>query len=170
MICSCLNLFAQSDTVKIDSNYSVTPLKSLGSVSLIKTENIYRNIYKDALPHINYTEFADIIEANIPIFPLSFGAAGQRNSFSAFGAEPNQIAMQFNNRPMNDRKFFNINLNQTAPEFLENIQILAGSEAVVNENNSSGLLINIKEIVYNSKHPYTKLWYCQGGDNLLSAD
>lgn len=163
-------VFSQTDTNRIDSNYSVAPIKSLGSISLLHIEKVYMNISKHTLPEINYSEFADILEANIPVFPLNLGAAGARNSFSAFGSMPSQIAIQFNSRPITDRKFFNINLNQLAPEFLEDIQILSGSEAVINENNSSGLLLNIKEPVYNTQYPYTKIWYSQGGDNLLSAD
>lgn len=162
-------LFAQ-DSVAVDSNYSITPLKSHGLTNIGVTNSAGRKISKKVLPYINYTTLGDIIEQMMPIYPLNSGLHGSSNSFSAFGALPSQIQANFNGRSISNRYTQSFNMANFSPEFLETIEVLQGTDAVITESNSSGLLLNFQEIIYNTKSPYTKLWYSQSGGEFLSAD
>jgi len=170
LISNSMSIFSAQDSVKVDSNYSTTPLKSHGLTNLGVTNSAGRKISKKVLPNINYTGLSDIIEQMMPIYPLNSGLNGSCNSFSAFGALPNQIQANFNGRSISNRFSQSFNMANFSPEFLETIEVLQGTDAVITESNSSGLLLNFQEIIYNTKSPYTKLWYSQSGGEFLSAD
>ncbi len=170
MMINPLSAISAQDSTKIDSTSSVTPLKSHGSLELFENKSLYSKVSKQSLPTINYTGINEIIEQAIPIYPLNTGAYGEFNSFSAFGAMPNQIKANYNGRTISNRFAQSYDLSEFSPEFLERIELLTGSDAVISEDNSAGLLINFQEIIYNTKSPYTKLWYSQAGGDFLSAD
>ncbi len=159
-----------ADSSIVDSNYSIAPMREFGKISLLNTTAKFRSINKESLPYTNYVEFADLLEANLPIYPLNLGQYGANNGFYSFGAYPNNTAVNFNGRSITDRSFFNFNINQIAPEYFENAEIFIGSSAVINQDNASGMLINLQEIRYNTKYPYTKLWYAQAGSLYLASD
>lgn len=103
-------------------------------------------------------------------YPLSLGDYGQFNNFSAFGGTAQDNEVTFNSRSLNDLEYSSYNFEQIQPEFLENLEILYGSDAVIFSNYSSGTLINIQEIRYNTKQPYTRIWYSQSGIQGIASD
>jgi hypothetical protein len=141
-----------------------------GSACGLSSNVAYKKINKTDLPLINYTSFGDILSSVAPIYPLNLGAYGEYNSFYAFGALPNRINAQFNGRNIFNRNLLSTNLENIAPEYFENAELFIGSDACVLGDNSSGLLVNLQEIRYNTKAPYTKIWYSQAGGEQISAD
>ena len=71
---------------------------------------------------------------------------------------------------MNEANFGTFNMDMFSTEFMESVEILVGSDAVIFSNNSSGALINLQEIRYNASTPYTKLWINQAGTSMISSD
>ena len=133
MMINPLSAISAQDSTKIDSTSSVTPLKSHGSLELFENKSLYSKVSKQSLPTINYTGINEIIEQAIPIYPLNTGAYGEFNSFSAFGAMPNQIKANYNGRTISNRFAQTYDLSEFSPEFLEKIELLIGSDAVISE-------------------------------------
>ncbi|MGA2297849.1 MAG: TonB-dependent receptor [FCB group bacterium] len=163
------SLKVDSAKAKIDTVKPNLPLRTHGSVFQLNS-NIYKTIGKEDIQFQNYSLFSDIMDARLPAFPLSLGYPGGFNSFSLFGGSPRDISVTFNNRPLNDPEFGSFNLDQMSPEFMEKAEILVGSDAVILSDNSSGALINLQEIRYDTKKPYTRLWYSMETYDLIQAD
>ncbi|MFC2129895.1 putative porin [Bacteroidota bacterium] len=157
------------EIAKPDSTILYNPMDRHGSVSILSDRN-YINVNKKDLKFREYFGFSDMMENFIPAYPLSLGNTGMFNSFSIFASSSSSMAVTFNNRPVFDPEYSSLNIEQLSPEFFENAEVITGSDAVILSDNSSGALLNIQEIKHNTKFPFTKLWYAQGGEGFLSAD
>ena len=146
-----------------------TPLKSHGRAFIIPNES-YKSIRKENIQFQNYNTFFDILKTYLPAFPLSLDGIGTYRHLSLFGSSPRDISFQFNNRPYKDLEYGSLNIEQLPTEFMEQAEIFIGSDAVILSDNSSGAAINIQEIRYDTKKPYTRLWYSQAGYDFISAD
>ena len=154
---------------KTDSISIYAPIQGHGSELLLPAFN-HNDIDKEDLKFINYATLEDIfIKKNIG-FPLSLGMPGLYNTYSFYGAAPSKISFNFNGRPINDLEFGTLNLEQISPESFEKIEIFTGSDAAILADNAAGALINVQERKFDTKYPYTKLWYCQTAYNTLLAD
>lgn len=146
------------------------PLHQHGSISLLNFPSVVQVNRRDYQQQ-NYTELADIIEQNLPgAFPLHLGYYGQNNQLILYGGSIRDNAVLFNGRPLNDVTLGAFDLQQYPPEFLENAEILRGSDAVIVADNASGFVLNLQEPRYNTKNPYTRLWYSQAGYGFISSD
>lgn len=161
----------------IDSTFNIAekdtippnlPLYRHGSATLIPKEN-FMEIGKDDMLFITYTSFSEIIYSEAPCYPLSLGAFGHYNHFSIFGSGPRDVSFAFNGRPVNDPEYGSLNPTQIPTEFLEKAEIMVGSDAAV-LGGSPGAFINIQEIRYDTKLPYTRIWFGQDEYDFLSAD
>ena len=163
------SLSVSDDDIPIDTVPPSFPLKTHGSIFILHEKN-KQKISKQDIQYINYASFPDIIKKKYHQYPLFLGSYGQFNSFSFFGANPRNIALGFNSRPIEDIAFSSINLSQVAPEFMESTELLTGTDAVIFSDNGSGAYINIQEIIHNTKYPYTKLWLSEANFDFISAD
>ena len=153
----------------IDTIPSSIPLTGHGSLSISSDiEKIKLN--KRDLAFINYVSMPEIIYDQLPVYPLSLGGHGLFNHFSVFGGMPSGINFKYNGRDLSYLETGLFNPVQIPVEFLENIAFLTGSDAVIFGNNSSGALINIQEIRYNTAVPYTRMWLSQSAEDLFSVD
>lgn len=152
----------------LDSSINI-PLINHGSRFLLPYLNI-KKINKRELQLINYFQTSEILKTKLKAYPLSLGEYGQFNNFSVFGGTAQDNEITFNCRNLNDLEYSSYNLEQIQPEFLENLEVLYGSDAVIFGSNSSGTLINIQEIRYNTKQPYTRIWYSQSGIQGIASD
>lgn len=152
------------DTVKIN-----VPVYEHGSISMIE-DDFYQIIDKSDIVFLRYTDLTDIILDETCFMPLTLGEFGHFNHFSAFGGYPGGAAFTYNGRPMNDVEFGSYNPAIFSPEFADNFEILAGSEAVIRADNSTGIAVNLQEIRYDAKIPYTKLWFYEGGAEFMASD
>ncbi|MBI5324654.1 MAG: hypothetical protein HZB41_05185 [Ignavibacteriae bacterium] len=160
------------DSVKTETKDTIPPnfpLISHGRTFVLKND-CYRTIRKEDIQIHIYNSLFDILKYNLPSYSLSLDGIGTYRHLALFGSSPADVSFQFNNRPYKDLEFGSLNIEQLSPEFMEQAEILVGSDAVILSDNSSGASINLQEIRYNSKKPYTRLWYSQGGYDLISAD
>lgn len=149
------------DTVKIN------PLKSHGSLLFNSNSNI--NISKKETDYIRYNTFAEIFKDKLDVFPFFLGTNGDNNNISYMGANPNAINYLFNGRRLNDINYGSYDLNGISPEFIENTEVLTGSDAAV-LTGSAGIGFNFQERRFNTAAPYTRLWYSQSAYGYLGAD
>jgi hypothetical protein len=162
----------KNDSTKIIPKDTIPPNVPLfrhGSIFVLPGMN-YKTIRKEDIQFQNYNSFFDIIKLNTPSYPLALDGIGTSRQLSFFGSQPRDVSIQFNNRPIKDLEYGSLNPEQLPTEFMEEAEVLVGSDAVIFSDNSSGALINIQEIRYNTKEPYTKLWYSQAGYDFISAD
>lgn len=152
---------AAKDTIK---RY---PLKIHGTLIQSKTAN---SISKYDIQFTNYLTINDILCDHLDILPIDLGSFGQYNSFMINGSNPSSIAYSFNSRPLMDPVFGLYSSELFPAEFLEKIEIVTGSDAVLMSDNAEGALINFQEIVYNSKKPFTRMYFAQGPYEYLQAD
>lgn len=178
IVCSNANAhFAADTTEKKDSlpKYLTDtiglnkPLENHGKVSLLGITNV-NSITKQDIQFINYSTYFDVFKEKLNAYPLSLGNFGEFNSFSFFGGKPSDISMTFNNREMIDLEYMNFNLEEIPPEFIESAEVFTGSDAAVLFSSSSTVGINFQEIKYNTRTPFTRLWYSQAGSDFIAAD
>lgn len=170
------------ETSKIDTNSTSTELPETPKDTVIRVPHqrhgslfilpyrTYKTINKHDLQMQNYNTFSGILNQNLRVFPIDLGNIGSFSSVAGFGGMPSETAMNFNGRPLGDLSFATTDLNIIAPEFMENAQIMVGSDAAIFGESASGMLINIQEIRYNSAVPFTRIWYSQAGNKLIAGD
>lgn len=165
--------FSQENTESIDSTKKeiilITPKYEHSSIFQLGKSNNFE-IRKGTFLDINYTSYKEIFERKLPVNILSQGSFDYYSNFSTMGAMPTGNSVKFNNRTLNSLDFPSYNLSAISPEFAEKVEFLVGSDAVIFGDNSSGSLINIQEIRYNTAKPYTRLWFSDGGYEYLAAD
>lgn len=166
-----INLFAhtinENDTLK--SNIIRYPSKVHGRTILL-IDSLTEIISKKDFQDINYSGLCDIINHKQNIISLHSGVVANFNTFSYLGSNPKNNAYQFNCRNMNNQLYGSFNPEVISTEFFERIEILKGSNAVIFGNNSNGVLLNVQEIVYNTAKPFSRLWFIDGGNELIGAD
>ncbi|HRP02631.1 MAG TPA: hypothetical protein PLE30_08295 [Candidatus Kapabacteria bacterium] len=168
-----ISVFSQENSEILDSatisvKY-ITPKYEHSSVfQLGNSQNI--EIKKGEFSDIQYSSYKEIFERKLPVNILSQANFDYFSSFSTMGAMPSSNALHFNNRTLNYLDFASYNLSTISPEFTEKVEFLVGSDAVIFADNSSGSLINLQEIRYNTAKPYSRLWFNQGGYEYLAAD
>ncbi|MCX6147886.1 MAG: TonB-dependent receptor, partial [Candidatus Kapabacteria bacterium] len=143
--------------------------KQFGLVYLLDNTFV-QTINKNYGLEINYAQMSDLLSNEINYYPMFQGSFGLYDTFQAFGGGHRDNSYKFNGRNIlsPDSRIFNI--NEYSTEAFENIQILKGSEASIIGGASGGLFLNFQEIQYNSKTPFTKLWYTDAGKDFLTSD
>lgn len=157
------NLANSKDTIlfKLDKRFGSVYLLDN---SFIQTVNKYQGL------ETNYGQISELLSNEINYYPNFQGSFGLYDNFLAFGGGHRDNSFRLNGRNIISPDSRIYSLNDFSPEAFENIQIMTGSEASVIGGASGGLFFNIQEIQYNSKTPFTKLWYSDAGKDLLSSD
>lgn len=165
-----INLLCDVDSSKIDSSsYSIIPIKSHGLISLNDFNR--KLINKRNISWEQYTNISDIIENRFPVYNLNLGQFGEIGYLSLFSADNNENSILFNGHNLSNNYLPNsFNINNYSTEFFENIECYIGSDAVIFGNNSSSILLNMQEIIYNTREPYTKIFYSQAANEYISGD
>jgi hypothetical protein len=125
---------------------------------------------KKDLQTIVYRDFSDILYSKLPVYKLSLGNFGIFNSIYYLGLMPNNIDFSHNGRSILDKNFLSLNPSQISHEDFENLEFIEGFEAVVLSPLGSNVLINTQEKIFNTKNPYTRLWFSQAGFGHLASD
>lgn len=145
------------------------PLRSHGS--MVQLPYSFLRITKQELQYMNFIGLHDIISQKVSsIYPLHLGSYGQVHGLSIFGSGLRDVSMQFNGRSLNERMMGAVNTEEYPSEMVEQIEIFTGTDAVLFSDNASGMLINLQERVFNTKTPFTHLWYSQGGYDYIASD
>ncbi|MCX6154308.1 MAG: hypothetical protein NT007_09115 [Candidatus Kapabacteria bacterium] len=172
------NKLATNDTLKNDSTKKIEPIDTIppslpimkyGSMFLLP-HHFYQKIKKDDNNYLNAYSFSDIFKAQHRYYPLSLGMYGLFNNMSVLGGSSRDNNFRFNGRTLTDFEFGSFNPELFSPDFVESAEIMVGSDAVILGDAASGALINFQEIRYNTKNPYTHLFYCDGGFGYFGSD
>jgi len=145
-----------------------TPHYKHGLFSFWKHTN--KTLSKYDVQWINYSAGSDILTETTNVVPFHLGNYGLWNTSSFFGSGFSDQSVRWNGRSMGGIINPTISLEILPIEFLENLEVLTGVDAIAFSDNASGAVINAQEIRYNTAKPYTRLWYSQGGNNYLAAD
>ena len=145
------------------------PLPQLGRLSAFPDEALV-DISKADRRFVQYRSASELLSRGSHLMPISHGGNAQHNTVSIAGGLNADIATSFNGRPMVDPWNDAFHLMQIAPEGLERIEILTGTDAVGLGGSMSLAAMNLQEIRHNSATPYTSLWYSQGGGELIAVD
>lgn len=127
-------------------------------------------IEKSDIQRINYSSLYDILNLRNELFGMSLGINGHQNNFLSYGSLNNNLKVGFNGRQISNYYNGNYNLENFSPEFFERIEVLNGSDAAILSSVPSNTFLNIQEIIYDTKIPFTRLWYSQKGGSFISAD
>lgn len=149
-----------------DSSLLTVPYESHGR--LIKDTSDL--IKKSTIQRINYSSLFDILNTSNELFGMSLGINGHKNNFLSYGSLENNVELGFNGRSLKNYYDGKYNIENFSPEFFERIEILKGSDAAILSPEPNNLYLNIQEIIYNTKTPFTRLWYAQEGGSFISAD
>lgn len=145
-----------------------TPHYKHGLFSFWKHTN--KNVSKYNLQWINYTAGSDILTESANVVPMNLGNYGLWNTTSFFGSGFADQSVRWNGRSIGGIINPSIPLDILPIEFIENLEVLTGVDAIAFSDNASGAVVNAQEIRYNTAKPYTRLWYSQGGNNYLASD
>lgn len=145
------------------------PFRKHGAM-ILSGNSPFAEIDKCDIQFLDYSGISEILVAKLPFFPMSLGSQGQFNSFSLFGSGTRDVSFSMNGRNLNDGIFGAYNPEQFSPEAMDKIQIYVGSDAVIFGDNTSGVLVNFQEIHYDTKLPFTRIWYQQAGYKFLASD
>lgn len=165
---ACMSAFSAQDSAKVDSSsYSVLPLVSHGE---IHSYNANININKKDKLWQNYYNLSDLIKHKFPLLNMDLGQHGEHIHLPFFGALRNQNSVSYNGTELSFPYFQPFNYNLFSPDNYQTLQVFTGSDAVIFGNNSSGMMLNIQETIYNTRKPYTKLAYQQSNGDYISGD
>lgn len=162
------SIAGRADSIVVDT-VLYTPLYQHGRYNLLDITH-YKKIEKKDLLYKDYSEFPDILADELDAYPLHLGYFGHYNHFSMFGGMPSDVSFRFNGRPIDDLLYQTMNPSELQSEAYESIEIFTGSDAVIFSDNASSALVNLQEMRFDTKYPYTKLWYSQAGYEYISAD
>lgn len=164
---ACISGLAQ-DSLKIDSSaYSVLPLATHGAIHSCNPSNTIKKA--DKLWQ-NYYNLSDLIKHKFPLLNMDLGQHGEHIHLPFFGALRKQNSVSYNGTELSFPYFQPFNYNLFSPDNYQTLQIFTGSDAVIFGNNSSGMMLNIQETIYNTRKPYTKLAYQQSNGDYISGD
>lgn len=158
-------------------NYSIYS-KTIDSIPFIKPNEYHglinndtsNTISKKSIQRINYSTMYDILNTRNELFGMSLGINGHYNNFLSYGALDNNIEFSFNGRNLTNYYNSKYNIENFSPEFFERIELINGSDAAILSSKPNNTLMNFQEIIYDTKIPFTRLWYAQEGGSFISAD
>lgn len=127
-------------------------------------------INKTNIQRINYSSMYDILNTRNELFGMSLGINGHQNSFLSYGSLNQNIFLGSNGRQLTNNYNGGYNSENFSPEFFERIEVLNGSNATILSAIPNSTFLNFQEIIYNTKTPFTRLWYAQEGGSFISAD
>lgn len=167
---------AREDTLQKKSTVSVDTVRAVlykpirfHGLMQSKTDNNALITKNDIRPTAQFGLF-DVLMDNRTVTSLSLGGISLNNSVSVFGSGRRDLSLRYNGRALDDKVFGGFNLEQFPVETAESIEIYTGTEAIVLGDNSSGLLINVQEMIHDTKTPYTRLRYGQTAYNLVASE
>jgi hypothetical protein len=158
----------------VDSSRSVHPFHHdappLGSLTTRTPEPGYRVINDRDLVWRRYFTAFDVLEHDLPAYPVSQGTPGLVRAFSYGGASPGSISASFNGRPLLAQVGTGYDLENYPMEFVDRIEMVYGARAAIFGTGESLIALNFVQPEYDVEGSYSRIWYAQGGFGLTSGD
>lgn len=157
-----------SDSSTADS--VMRPLPFHGAVSALCRLEVYRTFTRDSIAGLPYRTLEDVLDWRTASYTLSTGAIGDWNVPLLFGERPRDHTMRADGAPMTSAAVGIFPPSMVNPEFMERMDILVGSDAAILAGASTGTAYWIQQPWYDTRSPYTRVWYCQSAYDFLATD
>ena len=153
------------DTVHIKDVTVVRFIQGIGKLTTATdTENA---LYRDQLLWTDSKTLGDVFWKIPGFFYRGLGEAGKYGQLNAYGTDDRRISVLLDGRPMNDPITGRYNFNDMPLEFLDEVEILSGSENGASPND---VAVNFVSRSYNSVRPVTKVRFVQDPEEDLLTD
>ncbi len=158
-----------SDSNATDSMY-VRPLPFHGALSAFGVIDPLRTFTRDSIAALPYRTLEDVFDWRSPSYTLSSGLFGDWNVPTLFGERVRDHAVRADGFPM--QSFVNglFPPAMMSPEFMERMDLLIGTDAAIIAGASSGTAYWFQQPWYDTRTPYTRVWYCQSAYDFLATD
>jgi len=158
-----------SDSVALDS-FCVRPLPFHGTVSVFGVINPFRTFTRDSIASLPYRTLEDVFDWRSPSYTLSSGLFGDWNVPTLFGERARDHAVRADGFPMQSSVTGLFPPAMMSPEFMERMDVLIGTDAAIIAGASSGTAYWFQQPWYDTRTPYTRVWYCQSAYDFLATD
>ena len=153
------------DSLHLKDSMVVRFIPGIGKLTAsTDTENV---LYRDQLLWTDSKTLGDVFWKLPGFFYRGLGEAGKDGQLNAFGTDDRRISVLLDGRPMNDPITGRYNFNDMPLEFLDEVEILSGSENGASPND---IAINFVSRSYNSVRPFTKVRFVQDPEEDLLTD
>lgn len=168
MLLSALRCIA-ADSVATDDSLS-KPLPYHGAVSALGIVVPYRSFTRATISSLPYRTLDDILEQRTPAYVLSTGLLGDWSVPLLFGESPRENVFVFDGIASMQRLMGNYPPAIVMPEFMEQLDVLIGADAAILAGASGGTAYWVQQPWYNTRSPYTRVWYCQSAYDFIATD
>jgi hypothetical protein len=131
--------------------------------------NPHDSITKYQFHHQNYQGLGEIIGSLNGSVLQQLGDPLTYSSISVFNSFAHHLNVSLNGISLNDHLSNAGNLNSIHPEAVHKAQMYIGSDAAI-IGGSVGPYIYLQENMYSTSKPFSKLWYIQGGYDLIGTE
>lgn len=157
-----------STTVRKDTLIVITPIPEVGSIdpfggaaSVIPEREIIFN---------DYRSLYDVIAREPGVFVRDLASAGQQNQLFINGIDGTNIAILVDGIPYNDHNTGSYNLWLLAPDAVDRVEFITGSDALFYDGRSGGGAINFITKNFDNNRAVTRLRYSQGVSGYTQTD
>lgn len=154
--------------VRKDTLIIITPIPEIGSIdpfggaaAVIPQREI---IFDD------YRSLYDVIAREPGVFVRDLASAGQQNQLYINGIDGTNIAILVDGIPYNDHNTGTYNLWLLAPDAVDRVELITGTDALFYDGRSGGGAINIITKNFDNNRAITRLRYSQGVSGYTQTD
>jgi hypothetical protein len=145
----------RADTLK--ELHILAPPSSHGSLGgVIQWDTL---LTKQQIVRLPFSGLSDCLSRLPQYLPVHFGETAAWHQLRFGAIPPRGVALELGARPWSDPVVGLISPELYPPEFVERIEAVWGSRAVVLGWNSAGALLNIVPVRWRAGRPYSRLWY-----------
>ena len=154
-----VSLFAKDSTVVHLYNHAHAPSQAY----------TFDSVEKYDFHQSNYVSVGDIISHHAPTMNFQLGDPLIYSGVSMFNSHPMSNIISLNGVPFQDMFSGQGDLNTIQTEAIHKISIYSGLEASI-LGGTSGQYIYLQENMYSYSKPFSRLWYIQGGYDLIGTE
>lgn len=145
------------------------PLPFHGAITGLGIVQPYQTLKRSDILTIPYRTLEDVLEWRTPSYVLSTGLIGDWNVPLLFGEQPRDQRVVFDGIGA----YSAVGLFPPAmvmPEFMEQLDIVTGADAAIIMGANSGTGYWVQQPWYDTRAPYTRVWYCQSAYDFIATD
>ncbi len=161
------SLIAKADSIVVDS-VRVRFIPGMGKI--LKEPDTLDHFHQEKIIWSDTKYLTEIIWKLPGFFYRDLGEAGKYGQLNAFGIDARGISIMMDGRPLNDPVTGVFNLTDIPLEFLDNAEVLVGSEMLTSSSNVANIGLNFITRSYNSFRPLTKIRFVQDPKGTLLTD
>ncbi|NBO70446.1 hypothetical protein EBV26_08175 [bacterium] len=127
------------------------------------------SIYKYDFHKSNYVGLGDIISTSTTTLQQNIGEPLIYSGISIFNSSPSTTVLSYNGVQIQDMISGPGDVYGMSPETINKVSIFTGLDASI-LGGSSGAYIYLQENMYSASKPFSRIWYIQGGYDLIGSE